>query len=412
MNAEVITIGNELISGSVVDTNSSFLAEKLLSVGIEVQRITSIGDNESDITDSLRTAIERSEVILVTGGLGPTPDDITAEVAAKAFGRALIVNETALNWVKRLFEEYGLEMPQNNEKQALMPENSELIMNPVGTACGFLVREKQKLFFFLPGVPRELVRMTDESVIPIIKNERMQGLRFKTTTLKIYGLGESKIAELIRDIVDQNDHIRFGFLPNYPENHIKITAKGQNDEEVAARISRMVNEVTKRLRDYIFGKDDMTMETVVGELLRKNNHTIAVAESCTGGLISQRLTNISGSSDYLKRGIVAYSNQAKRELLHVSSQFIDEFGAVSEQVAEKMAQGARELGKTDLGLGVTGIAGPEGGTDIKPVGLVFISLADREETVVKRYNFPGDRTLVRLAASQAALDLVRRYYLS
>ena len=411
MNIEVITIGNELISGTVVDTNSSFIAERLLSLGIEVRRITSIGDNEADITDSLRTAMERSEVILVTGGLGPTPDDITAEVAAKAFGRALIVNETALNWVKRLFEEHGLEMPKNNEKQALMPENSELIMNPVGTACGFLVRERQKLFFFLPGVPRELVRMTNESVIPIINGERMQGLRFKTTTLKIYGLGESKIAELIGDIVDQDEHIKFGFLPNYPENHIKITAKGRSHEEAAARISRVVDEITKRLGDHIFGTDDMTMEGVVGELLRKNGDTLSVAESCTGGLISQRLTNVPGSSDYMKRGIVAYSNEAKVDLLHVPSQFIESFGAVSEQVAEKMAEGVRELGKTDLGLSVTGIAGPGGGTDAKPVGLVFISLAHKNETKVKDYNFPGDRALIRQAASQAALDLVRRYYL-
>ncbi|PJB39287.1 MAG: competence/damage-inducible protein A, partial [Deltaproteobacteria bacterium CG_4_9_14_3_um_filter_44_9] len=411
MNAEIITIGNELVSGSVIDTNSSFLAERLLSIGIEVTRITSVGDNELDITDSLESALQRSEVILITGGLGPTPDDITAEVAAKTLGRELVINEEALDWVKGFFKKLGLEMSPNNEKQALIPERTELIMNPTGTACGFLAREKDKLVFFLPGVPRELVRMTDESILPILQREKGEGFQFKTTTLKVFGLGESKIAELIKDVVQKCESVRIGFLPNYPENYIKITAKGLDYEETSTIVSTIEEEITKQLGDYIFGRDDQTLEGVVGDLLRENRDTIAVAESCTGGLISHRLTNVPGSSDYMMRGIVAYSNQAKTDLLNIPASLIDESGAVSSKVAEKMAQGVRELGKTTLGLAVTGIAGPGGGTPDKPVGLVFISLSDKKETVLKGYNFPGNRAQIRLAASHAALDLVRRYYL-
>jgi nicotinamide-nucleotide amidase len=390
MYAEIIAIGNELISGSVMDTNSSFLAERLISVGIEVRWMTSVGDNEPDIKESLKSALNRAEVILVTGGLGPTHDDITACVVAKTLKRKLIQNEQALNWIKKLFE---------------------LIHNPIGTACGFMIRENGRLSFFLPGVPREMVRMTDESVLPILKREKGEGFRFKTETLKVFGLGESRIAELIKDIVERDEDIRIGFLPNFPENYINITAKGKNDNEVCSKVSEVADEIAKRLGDYVFGKDGQTIEGVVGDLLRSNGDTIALAESCTGGLISRRLTDIPGSSDYLKRAVVAYDNQTKIDLLHVPKRMLDEFGAVSGEVAKKMAEGIREYGKTTLGLGVTGIAGPGGGTPEKPVGLIFISLSDSKETIVKSYNFPGDRAQVRLLTSQSALDLIRRYYL-
>ncbi len=412
MNAEIITIGDELISGSVLDTNASFLAGSLRAIGVEVTWMTSVGDDESDIKDSLLSALERSDVAIVTGGLGPTPDDITTEAAAKAFGRDLVLNKEALDRIKDLFSERGLEMTPNNEKQALIPARAKLIKNPVGTACGFAVREKGKLLFFLPGVPKELTRMTDDSVTPILQRENRELVKFKTATLKVFGLSESKIADLIRDIVERSDSVKVSFLPNYPENYIRITARGFNDQEALKIVSKAADGIAKRLGDYVFGRDNQTLEGVVGDLLRSNDHTIAVAESCTGGLISQRLTNIPGSSDYMKRGIVAYSNEAKVDLLHVPAHLIDRFGAVSTDVAERMAEGAREFGKTDLGLGITGIAGPGGGTPEKPVGLVFISLADGKETVVKKYNFRGDRTQVRLVTSETALDLVRRYYLN
>ncbi|MFH2011276.1 MAG: competence/damage-inducible protein A [Pseudomonadota bacterium] len=411
MNAEIIPVGNELISGSVVDTNSSFLAERLLSIGIEVTRITSVGDNELDITDSLKGALKRSEVVFVTGGLGPTPDDITSEVLAKALKRKLVFNESALDWVKGLFKKIGREMPPNNEKQALIPEGAELIINTIGTAFGFFIREKDKLIFVMPGVPRELVKMTDESILPILLKEKGEGFHFKTITLKVFGLGESRIAELIKDIVDKYENVKIAFLPNYPEENIKITAKGLDYKETSAIASKVGEEITDLLGDYIFGRDNQTLESVVGDFLRENGDTISVAESCTGGLISHRLTNIPGSSDYMKRGIVAYSNQAKTDLLNIPASLIDEFGAVSTEVAEKMAQRARELGNTTLGLAVTGIAGPGGGTPDKPVGFVFISLANTKETIVENYNFRGDRSRIRLATAQAALDLLRRYYL-
>ncbi|MDY6855436.1 MAG: competence/damage-inducible protein A [Thermodesulfobacteriota bacterium] len=411
MYAEIIAIGNELTSGSVIDTNSSFLAERLISVGIEVRWMTSVGDNELDIKESLMRALNRAEVILVTGGLGPTHDDITAYVVAKTFKRELIRNEEALNRIKALFDSLGFRMPLNNEKQAMIPEGAELIHNPIGTACGFIIRQNDRLSFFLPGVPREMIRMTDESVLPLLEREKGGGFRFKTETLKIFGLGESGIAEMIKDIVERDEDIRIGFLPNFPENYIKITAKGKSDKEVCSKLSKASNEIEKRLGDCVFGKDRKTIEGVVGDLLRLNGDTIALAESCTGGLISSRLTDIPGSSDYFKRAVVAYDNQAKIELLHVPKSIVDEFGAVSGEVAKKMAQGIREYAKATLGLGVTGIAGPGGGTAEKPVGLVFISLSDKKETLVKRYIFPGDRAQVRLLTAQSALDLVRRYYL-
>lgn len=410
MNAEIVTIGDELISGSVWDTNAPFLAKRLLSIGIEVTSMTSVGDNESDIKDSLQDALRRSEVVLVTGGLGPTPDDITAEVVARTLGRDLVLNEEALDRIKGLFGKRGLEISPNNEKQALIPEGAELIVNPIGTACGFMVREKERLAFFLPGVPGELVRMMDESVLSILLREKGERFRFKTGILKVFGLSESRIAELIGDIIERDGANRISFLPDYPENHIKITAKALDYQEASTEVSMIMEEITRRLGDYVFGIDDQTLEEVVGGLLRSNGDTIAIAESCTGGLISRRLTNIPGSSDYMKGGVVAYSNQVKIDILNVPTGLIDEFGAVSAEVAEKMAEGVRELGKTTLGLGVTGIAGPGGGTPEKPVGLVFISLADKKGTLVKSYNFQGDRTQIRLVASQAALDLVRRYY--
>ena len=282
MNAEIITIGNELISGTVIDTNASFLAGKALSTGVEVTRMVSVGDNETDIRDSLENALQRSDIVIVTGGLGPTPDDITAAVAAKTFRRALVINEEALHWIKKLFREHGMEMPLNNEKQALIPEGGKLIMNPIGTACGFLVREKGKLVFFLPGVPKELVKMSNESVFSIIQREAGGGPQFETTTLKVFGLGESKIAELIKDIVDNDEYVMISFLPNYPENHIKITARGISEEEAASRVSRKAMEITERLGEHIFGRDNQTMEGVVGSMLSSRKQTIAVAESCTG----------------------------------------------------------------------------------------------------------------------------------
>ena len=304
MNAEIITIGNELLSGTVTDTNASFLAGKALSMGVEVTRMVSVGDNERDIKDSLENALQRSDIIIVTGGLGPTPDDITAEVAAKTLQRELVVNDEALHWIKKLFSEHNLEMPRNNEKQALIPEGGTLIMNPIGTACGFLVREKGKLIFFLPGVPKEVVNMSNESVFPIIQIEVADGPQFETTTLKVFGLGESKIAELIKDIVNNDEYVMISFLPNYPENHIKITAKGMNREEAASRVEKTALNITERLGKHIFGRDNQTMEEVVGRMLSSHGHTIAVSESCTGGLISQRLTNVPGSSDYMIKGVV------------------------------------------------------------------------------------------------------------
>ena len=412
MKVEIITVGNELTTGEIVDTNAAYMAGLLTEKGFEVTYITTIGDDEGHIEDALIRAQEHAEAIIVSGGLGPTADDITASSAAKALGRRLIMDKKVLEAIRSRFAERGLEMPLANEKQALFPQEAEVIPNPLGTAPGFILRQKGRAYIFLPGVPRELNYLFKESVLPLLERERREATFFGSRTLKAFGLTESAIADRLRDLNLEGSPASLAYLPRFPENHVKITVRGKSPEEVEKSLREMENIIRGKLSGRIFAVDQETLEEIVGDLLRSHQAMLAVAESCTGGLIAHRLTNIPGSSDYFERGVVVYSNRAKIELLKVPDDLLAAVGAVSGPVAEKMAVGVRQISGATLGLAVTGIAGPGGGSAEKPVGTVFIALASPRGTVSKKYQFWGDRAQIKSISAHTAIDWVRRFFLN
>lgn len=407
----VITVGNELLSGAVVDTNSAQIARRLLSIGIPVEQMITVGDVEAEIEEILREVVGSSDLAIVTGGLGPTDDDITAEVAAKALKRKLVLDRGSLEHIKEIFEDHGLEMTPNNERQAFIPEGAQVVPNPMGTAPGFMVEEMETVLVFLPGVPRELERMLDETVVPFVRERKKDRNLYKVKTLKIFGLSEAKMGHTIEGIIEGIEGIRLASLPSYPENRIQITAFGEDPETVDGALADVEERIRERLGISVYGADEESPESVVGDLLRAKGATLAVAESCTGGLISHRLTNIPGSSVYFKMGIMAYSNEVKEGLLNVSTELIRQYGVVSVEVAEAMALGIREISETRIGLGVTGIAGPGGGTPKRPVGTVCMALSDQEETLSKEFNFGGGRENVKTLAASVAIDWIRRHLL-
>ncbi len=411
MNIELIMIGNELLSGTIADANAFFMAGALTGKGFAVTHICMVGDEEKRICESLLRASDHADAIIVSGGLGPTTDDLTTAAAAKAFGDSLVLHEEIVERIRTLFAQRNMGMPQSNEKQAVFPSSATIIPNPVGTAPGFFLRFREKLFFFLPGVPRELRHLFRESVLPCLEEERKEEIHYQTRILKVFGLTESAIADRLRDIRPENFAASLAYLPRYPENHVKITIKGSVREEVEQKLRDLETTIRERLKDRVFAVDQETLEEIVGRLLRKHKATLAVAESCTGGLVAHRLTNIPGSSDYFERGVVVYSNRAKNEILQVPEEMIATLGAVSGPVAEKMAEGVRRISRATFGLGITGIAGPSGGSEEKPVGTVFIALADPGGTASKKYQFWGDRERIKAITAQTALDWVRRHLL-
>lgn len=409
MKVEIITIGDELCSGSVQDTNATFISSHLHTIGIEVTKVTTVGDDTEKIVEALRSVQQKVSFVIVTGGLGPTVDDITTQASANAFRRKLLFNKHALKTMEERFQQFGRTMSPHNIKQAYLPSGATIVPNPIGTACGFSLAKSNTLFIFLPGVPREMERMFEESVIPLIKKEQPETSIIRSSVLKIFGKTESYCDQRLSDLIKSEKEITFAFLPHYPEISLKLTMRGQDKKYIEKKLKAVERKVTKILGDIIFGKNEETLEAVVGNLLRSQGATIAVAESCTGGLITHRLTNVPGSSDYLERSIIAYSNKAKKDLLKVPATTLNRFGAVSKETAESMAKGVRKLSKTTFGLAVTGIAGPTGGTPEKPVGTVFISIAHGRQVTTQKCRFYGDREQIKFMTSQYALDMVRRH---
>jgi nicotinamide-nucleotide amidase len=411
VKAEIITIGNELITGVQVDTNGPYLAQRLFGQGISVQRIVSVGDGVEAIAGALNESITRADLVLITGGLGPTRDDVTTEVVTKVLKKKLVFYPEALDHINKILGSYNVPTTEGQKKQAYFPEGAELIPNPKGTAPGFLIKEGKTLLVFLPGVPRELETMVEETILPRLENEWERETHFRSRTLRLFGISESKVDDLLKDIFENQREITLSFLPHFPEINVHITIQKKNNEEACARLAYWEKAIRERLEPYVFGTDEDTMEEVVGNLLRKAKATIAVAESCTGGLIGHRLTNIPGSSDYVERVVVVYSNQAKIDLLKVPEEVIRNCGAVSEPTARLMAEGIKKVAGTTLGLSTTGVAGPAGGSPEKPIGTVFISLTDGQETVTKEYHFPGDRQQIKWMTSEVALNRIRQYFL-
>ncbi len=411
MKVEIMTIGDELTSGSSQDTNATFIAHQLHTIGIEVVKITTIGDDTEKIVDALRNAQQKVGCVIVTGGLGPTVDDITAKAAAEALRRKLVLNKLVLKAMEERFMKYGRKMSPNNVKQAYLPSDSTIVPNPIGTACGFYLARSNTLFFFLPGVPGEMKRMVEESVIPIIKKEQPETTIVSSCVLKVFGKSESYCDQVLSDLIKSEKEVAFAFLPHYPEISLKLTMRGKDGKYIDKKLKALERKIKskKYLGDVIFGKDEETLEGVVGKLLRSKGATISIAESCTGGLITHRLTNVPGSSDYLERSLVVYSDKAKKELLKVPAGILKRHGAVSKEVAESMAKGVKSLSKTTFGLAVTGIAGPAGGTPEKPVGTVFISFSHKRQVITQKCSFYGDREQIKFMTSQYALDVLRKY---
>jgi len=408
LSAEIIAIGSELLSPNRTDTNSLWLTDQLNRIGIDVKLKTIVGDDDARLEEVVKDAVKRSRVVITTGGLGPTEDDITRKVVARALGRRLTLDEKVLVEIRERFRSFGIaNMPERNSRQAMVIDGAEVLSNPNGSAPGLFIQQEGCAVALLPGPPREMKPMFEHHVLPRIQN--LGGdTRFATRVLRVAGIGESAVDEKIAPIYTKYQNPQTTILFNSSEIEIHLRAHGRTEADAEALLDDLSLKIEKELGNAAFSFRGETMEEIVGRRLSVTGFTLAVAESCTGGLIAQRLTSVPGSSKYFIEGCVTYSNESKVRLLGVDKKLIKEFGAVSQQVARDMARGVRHIAKTDFGLAVTGIAGPDGGTEEKPVGLVYIALADDAHTEHKKLMIPGDRELVRWRTSQAALDLLRR----
>jgi nicotinamide-nucleotide amidase len=410
MNAEIISIGDELLIGQVINTNQALLAEKLNSIGIAVHRMTTVGDEEDKILEAFARGMNDHDLLLVTGGLGPTHDDITRNAVCRFFGTDLVVNEEALSRVRGFFERRGIAPRKINEDQALVPRSCMVIQNDHGTAPGFLFERSGRYLIALPGVPFEMKAMTEAFILPFFAS-RSSGSVIRHRTLKTTGIGESFLAEQMGDVtalLGTDDGITLAFLPSPTGTRLRITVQAKTVDEADTKISNVERGIRSKAGKYIYAVDDEELEQTLGRLLLERHLTIAVAESCTGGLIADRITDVPGSSVYFERSYVTYSNESKLADLGVPTALILKHGAVSREVAEAMAFGVRLKSNTDIGLSTTGIAGPTGGSAEKPVGLVWIGYSDRSVTLALQFNFGEDRKRTKVRAAQAALELVRR----
>jgi nicotinamide-nucleotide amidase len=410
MRAEILSIGDELLIGQVINTNQAYIAEQLNGVGVAVAQMTTVGDHEGPILQAFEQALARHEIVVVTGGLGPTHDDVTRTAVCKFFQTDLVVNEEALQRIRRFFERRGVAPRKINEDQALVPRGCTVIDNLEGTAPGYLFEREGRYFIVMPGVPFEMKAMVDAFVVPFLARHP-SGTVIRHRTLKTTGIGESFLAEQIGDvgaILSPDSGATLAFLPSPLGTRLRISVRAVSLKDAEEKIERVEQKIRARASKYIYGVDGEELEEVLGGILTERKLTLSVAESCTGGLISDRITNVPGSSNYFERGVITYSNESKVGELDVPSALIQEHGAVSREVAEAMAAGVRAKSGTDIGLSTTGIAGPSGATVEKPVGLVWIGYADERETLALRFYFGEDRRRVKERASQAALELVRR----
>ena len=407
LTAEIIAVGSELLTPTRSDTNSLWLTDKLNSVGIEVKLKTVVGDDDARLEETIRDALKRSGVVVLTGGLGPTEDDITRKIAARALSRRLSLDERVLEEIRAKFLHWGRKMPEINARQAMVIEGAVVLDNPNGTAPGLYIEHEGRAVVLLPGPPREMKPMFEQLVLPRLA-AKAGDVRVVRRVLRVAGMGESAVDERIAPVYRQYENPQTTILFNNSEIEIHLTAQGRTEQEAELLLDGLAGQLEERLQDSIFAFRGEKMEEVVGLRLAVGGFTLAVAESCTGGLIAERLTEVAGSSAYFMEGVVTYSNEAKTRLLGVPAEMIEAHGAVSAEVAEAMAEGVKHRAGVDFGLSVTGIAGPSGGTAEKPVGLVYIALADDAHTEHRRLMLPGDRQLIRWRASQAALDLLRR----
>jgi len=410
VKVEIITIGDELLDGTRVDTNTAYLGSRLAALGAEIVRATTVPDSAEAVRDAIERALEAADLVVVTGGLGPTADDRTKEVAARLQGRRLVLDEEILARVREHFEGRGARMPEVNVAQAMIPEGARAIENRVGTAPGLVLEHGDGLLVLLPGVPSEMKPMVDGYLVPFLEG---RGLRrtWEERLLRTTGLAESEIAERIGPVVKRLARTDVAYLPATTGVDLRITARGGTRKEAAKAADRALDVIAAKLDPYVYARGGESLEEVVAYLLVMARRSVAVAESCTGGRLGWLLTRVPGSSEYFAGGVVAYSNDLKRRLLGVRAATLKTAGAVSQEVAIEMARGVRAKARADYGVAITGIAGPGGGSPEKPVGLVYVAVHWDGGELSVEHRFGGGRDGVRERAAQAALELLRRVLL-
>jgi nicotinamide-nucleotide amidase len=411
--AFILSTGDELTTGKVVDTNANYLADKLHEIGLDLAGVITVGDDPERLEWAWRTAMERADVVISTGGIGPTADDLTTETVARLTGKKLWFDDATADKMRRLFASGGRRMPENNLKQAMFPETAVIIPNALGTAPGFRMAVPQKdhtaHLIVLPGVPREMKPMMEEIVIPWLVDSRGHDKVHLSQTFQTYGISESALDEAVAGLI-KPEEARVSFRASFPQISLRVSVEGIPGE-AQERLDELSQRVREKISEFVYGEGDITMEQVVGRLLSERHLTLAVAESCTGGLIGHRITNVAGASNYLLADLITYSNESKMKFLGVSDETLKKYGAVSDQCVLEMAAGVRKVTGADIGLATSGIAGPGGGTPEKPVGTVNIALVAEGFKFARSYRMGGTRDWIKTLASQVALDWIRRHLL-
>ncbi len=409
VNAKVISVGDEILIGQIVNTNASYINYKLYSIGVKVEKVVTIGDNEEDLLKELDDSMKNFKVTLITGGLGPTHDDITKPILVKYFKDELVLHDDILEHVRKFFAKRNIVMPETNVGQAMMPSRSKVIWNHYGTAPGIWMEEMGRVFVAMPGVPFEMKAMIEDNILGMIKEYFAKDFDYvlKSKTILTTGIGESLLFEKIGNIEDVIGKHKMAFLPSPLGVRLRIDVKEKDEKSAAKEIEIIEKKLREKIDQYIFGENDDLIEEVIGRMLKEKGLTLAVAESCTGGLLAGRITDVAGSSEYFIGGITAYSNQIKEEFLGVKSETLMKYGAVSEETAKEMAYGIKTKFNSSIGISVTGIAGPGGGTPEKPVGLTYIGFCDGNQCYAVKWNFGDNRERNRTRTVQACLNLLR-----
>jgi len=409
MKTTIITIGDEILIGTTVDTNSAWMAQQLNLIGIDVHEIISVSDERYHILDALRRAEQQSQIILITGGLGPTNDDITKKTLAEYFGVGYKLFPDVLNALRSYFDKRGIELLERNKQMAELPENCMPIKNPKGTAWGMWFEKSGKIFMSMPGVPWEMKSIMEESVIPKLKQKFSLPVILHHHVLTA-SIGESLLAEKLKDFeAALPANFKLAYLPDMGSVKLRITAHGNNSDELKKQLAEQVEKIEAPIKKHIYGHNDDIFEQVIGNLLKEKKLTLSTAESCTGGYIAHRITSIAGSSNYFKGSVIAYANEVKKQQLGVSETTLQQHGAVSEETVKEMLKGVTEKLQTNVAIAVSGIAGPDGGSEEKPVGTVWIAVGNAEKTYCRKVNLPGNRQQVITLTAVVALEMLRKY---
>ncbi|WP_312906941.1 competence/damage-inducible protein A [Tissierella praeacuta] len=407
MIAEIITIGSEITMGSTLNTHSKYISGKLLEIGIETYYHTSVDDNKARVKDIIKISLQRADLIITTGGLGPTDDDLTKEVITEALGLDLVKDIDMENNIKSIFDKLNKTMSNNNLKQALKPKGSQFLKNSIGTAPGILLSKDNRTIVMLPGPPKEMELMFNNEVLPLLHED----FNIINKSINIIGIGESQLEMQIKDLINKDPDIKIATFAKELEVEIKIVGKGKNKDIIENKVNNVIKILEDRFNEYIYGFDNVPIEAIVLNLLKEKDYKVGFCESCTGGLISSRFSRIPGVSEVFDRSIVTYSNNAKIEELGVKSDTLEKYGAVSEETAIEMANGLLTRNNLNLALSITGIAGPDGGTDKKPVGLVYMCIANKGISIPIKCNFNGNRESIQNKASLRAFFELRKFLL-